>query len=166
MVASAKLASQLYAPLSTRRKLGNYVRVTRKFVEAFKASESSGEKEDEEITRIRRDLMVCPLVPALLDTILLFDLRPIRTNCFISGLMTMPSGTFFPTRACFREHAFVLPPQLFFFLSPFQVSCYGCRSLQPLSMKSAGSKKVGLNGTLGTILHKPRSVPHSHRSGA
>ncbi|KAH7888706.1 hypothetical protein F5I97DRAFT_737160 [Phlebopus sp. FC_14] len=69
LVRSAKVASRLYVPLGTHMSLGDYVRVTRTFVEAFKASEdvedkgitASGEHvqralEDHEIRRLRQDL--------------------------------------------------------------------------------------------------------------
>ncbi|KIJ68151.1 hypothetical protein HYDPIDRAFT_83038 [Hydnomerulius pinastri MD-312] len=69
LVRSAKLASRIYAPLGTRMSLGDYVRVTRTFVEAFKASDDSQNKgtavsdepleytkEDVEINALRHDL--------------------------------------------------------------------------------------------------------------
>lgn len=69
LIRSAKLASRMYAPLGTRMSLGDYIRLTRTFVEAFKASErplgdgttdSRDEytTEDFEIQRLRRDLKV------------------------------------------------------------------------------------------------------------
>lgn len=69
LIRSAKLASRMYAPLGTRMSLGDYIRLTRAFVEAFKASErplGDGEAngrdeyttEDFEIQRLRRDLKV------------------------------------------------------------------------------------------------------------
>ncbi|KZP34476.1 hypothetical protein FIBSPDRAFT_915724 [Athelia psychrophila] len=72
VVRAAKSASRIYAPLGTRMSLGDYVRVTRIFVEAFKASESARTKEEEgssgegtddeytevdaELVQLRRDL--------------------------------------------------------------------------------------------------------------
>ncbi|KAL4078410.1 hypothetical protein V8B97DRAFT_1937206 [Scleroderma yunnanense] len=67
LVRSAKLASRMYAPLGTRMSLGDYVRLTRTFVEAFKAPEhplkvgppderDECATEDFEIQRLRRDL--------------------------------------------------------------------------------------------------------------
>lgn len=70
LVRTAKVASQIYVPLGTRMSLGDYVRVTRTFVEAFKASERVSEgagtddenveptKEDTELIQLRRDLKV------------------------------------------------------------------------------------------------------------
>lgn len=72
IVRIAKLASQIYVPLGTRMSLGDYVRVTRIFVEAFKASDricnanesaQDGQKveykkEDVELVQLRRDLKV------------------------------------------------------------------------------------------------------------
>lgn len=46
VVRAAKLASRIYVPLGTRMSLGDYVRVTRTFVEAFKASESARTREE------------------------------------------------------------------------------------------------------------------------
>lgn len=37
----AKLAAKIYAPLGTQMSLGDYVRVVRTFLEAFKLAESS-----------------------------------------------------------------------------------------------------------------------------
>ncbi|KAH0827848.1 hypothetical protein J3R83DRAFT_3474 [Lanmaoa asiatica] len=62
LVRSAKLASRIYVPLGTSMTLGDFVRVTRTFVEAFKLSEAKGEesdqhkKEDDEINALRDDL--------------------------------------------------------------------------------------------------------------
>jgi hypothetical protein len=69
IVRTAELASQTYAPLGTRMSLGDYVRVTRTFVEAFKASDCTISNEDEKVeytklkedadlVRLRRDLKV------------------------------------------------------------------------------------------------------------
>lgn len=67
IVRTAKLASRIYAPLGTRMSLGDYVRVTRTFVEAFKASDRTISNEDEKVeytkedvdlVRLRRDLKV------------------------------------------------------------------------------------------------------------
>jgi glycerol-3-phosphate O-acyltransferase/dihydroxyacetone phosphate acyltransferase len=72
IVRTAKLASRIYVPLGTRMSLGDYVRVTRIFVEAFKSSDRmrdangsshNGEKieytmEDMELLRLRCDLKV------------------------------------------------------------------------------------------------------------
>ncbi|KAH7920538.1 hypothetical protein BV22DRAFT_1039733 [Leucogyrophana mollusca] len=73
LVRCAKLATRIYVPLGTRMSLGDYVRVTRTFVEAFKASEDAQNKlgngatpgddvspeatnEDVELAQLRRDL--------------------------------------------------------------------------------------------------------------
>lgn len=64
VVRTAKLASRIYAPLGTRMSLGDYVRVTRIFVEAFKASDhveedvtSGGEDDKAEYARADADLV-------------------------------------------------------------------------------------------------------------
>jgi len=62
LIRSAKLAARIYAPLGTSMTLGDFVRVTRTFVEAFKLLETQGEqsdqhkKEDDEIKGLRADL--------------------------------------------------------------------------------------------------------------
>ncbi|OAX40111.1 hypothetical protein K503DRAFT_864905 [Rhizopogon vinicolor AM-OR11-026] len=69
IVRSAKMATRIYAPLGTLMSLGDYVRVTRTFVEAFKASDDSQKsersaedqsvdftREDAEFSQLRRDL--------------------------------------------------------------------------------------------------------------
>ncbi|KIK91817.1 hypothetical protein PAXRUDRAFT_148660 [Paxillus rubicundulus Ve08.2h10] len=69
LIRSARLASRIYAPLGTRMSLGEYVRVTRTFVEAFKACQDAANKttvgpaeaiehtrEDLEINTLRQDL--------------------------------------------------------------------------------------------------------------
>lgn len=43
MVRAAKLAARIYAPLGTRMRLGDYVRVMRVFVEGFKVGEEREE---------------------------------------------------------------------------------------------------------------------------
>jgi glycerol-3-phosphate O-acyltransferase/dihydroxyacetone phosphate acyltransferase len=71
VVRSAKMATRIYAPLGTHMSLGDYVRVTRTFVEAFKTSDDtqtskrSAEdqsfdftKEDAEFIQLRHDLKV------------------------------------------------------------------------------------------------------------
>ena len=42
LIRAAKLAARMYAPLGTRMALGDYVRVVRAFVEAFKWADGSG----------------------------------------------------------------------------------------------------------------------------
>jgi len=70
IVRTAKLASRIYVPLGTKMSLGDYVRVTRIFVEAFKDfdrmednSSREGEKveyteEDVKLLQLRHDLQV------------------------------------------------------------------------------------------------------------
>ncbi|KAG1731516.1 uncharacterized protein EDB91DRAFT_1154364 [Suillus paluster] len=68
-VRSAKMATRIYAPLGTRMSLGDYVRITRTFVEAFKASDETQKsmrsaedhsidftREDAELNQLRHDL--------------------------------------------------------------------------------------------------------------
>lgn len=74
-VRSAKMATRMYAPLGTLMSLGEYVRITRTFVEAFKASDDTQKskrivedqsidftKEDIELNQLRRDLKVIQLL--------------------------------------------------------------------------------------------------------
>jgi hypothetical protein len=69
------MATRIYAPLGTRMSLGDYVRITRTFVEAFKASDDTEKskrtaedqsieftKEDIELNQLRRDLKVIQLL--------------------------------------------------------------------------------------------------------
>jgi len=66
LVRTAKLAARIYAPLGTRMALGDYVRVTKTFLEAFKASEGHLEntatsdedkkREDNEVVQLCQDL--------------------------------------------------------------------------------------------------------------
>ncbi|KAF9241574.1 hypothetical protein BU15DRAFT_87158 [Melanogaster broomeanus] len=69
LIRSAKLACSIYVPLGTRMSLGDYVYVTRTFVEAFKASKGATNeiaagpektvehiKDDLEINTLRHDL--------------------------------------------------------------------------------------------------------------
>lgn len=64
LIRSAKLAARVYAPLGTSMTLGDFVRVTRTFVEGFKLSEAKGDKsdqhqqEDDMINALRDDLKV------------------------------------------------------------------------------------------------------------
>ncbi|KAI0051817.1 hypothetical protein FA95DRAFT_1511359 [Auriscalpium vulgare] len=71
LIRAARIATPLYAPLGTRMSLGDYVRVTRTFLEAFKArrlpadpSSSNGETSDadqaetDEIIKLERELKV------------------------------------------------------------------------------------------------------------
>jgi glycerol-3-phosphate O-acyltransferase/dihydroxyacetone phosphate acyltransferase len=46
LVRTAKLAAHIYAPLGTRMALGDYVRVTKTFLEAFKTLEDHLEVKD------------------------------------------------------------------------------------------------------------------------
>ena len=79
LIRIAKLAARIYAPLGTTMTLGDYVRVVRTFLEAFKLAEaprsdpsmsSDGEapppdqvtREDAKIVQLGRDLKVCPQV--------------------------------------------------------------------------------------------------------
>lgn len=79
LIRAAKMATPIYAPLGTAMSLGDYVRVTRTFLEAFKAgrlpstptssvgsvsSEVGVEGEDEDIVKLREDLQV-----SLYDTV-------------------------------------------------------------------------------------------------
>ncbi|KAI0062894.1 acyltransferase-domain-containing protein [Artomyces pyxidatus] len=70
LIRTARTATPLYAPLGTTMSLGDYVRVTRTFLEAFKAeripSDASSETDSDpaettEIVRLKTDLRVCAL---------------------------------------------------------------------------------------------------------
>jgi glycerol-3-phosphate O-acyltransferase / dihydroxyacetone phosphate acyltransferase len=74
LIRTAKMATPIYAPLGTAMSLGDYVRVTRAFLEVFKAghllpdphtsstglsdSEVNAQLEDEEVVKLREDLQV------------------------------------------------------------------------------------------------------------
>jgi glycerol-3-phosphate O-acyltransferase / dihydroxyacetone phosphate acyltransferase len=45
LIRNAKLAAHIYAPLGTEMSLGDYVRVVRMFLEAFKAAEAEKDRE-------------------------------------------------------------------------------------------------------------------------
>jgi len=71
LIRAAKMATPIYAPLGTAMRLGDYVRVTRMFLEVFKAgrlpsgltssvvstgSEVGVDEKDEDIVRLKQDL--------------------------------------------------------------------------------------------------------------
>ncbi|KAF7321740.1 PlsC domain-containing protein [Mycena kentingensis (nom. inval.)] len=64
LVRTSKIAASMYAPLGTFMTLGDYVRVVRTFLEAFKTAESSPGLDDPDqetsarLTRLREDLRV------------------------------------------------------------------------------------------------------------
>jgi len=73
LIRAAKMATPIYAPLGTSMSLGDYVRVTRTFLEAFKAGRLlpdpapstdltgqnlSEQLKDEDIVKLREDLQV------------------------------------------------------------------------------------------------------------
>ena len=72
LIRAAKMATPIYAPLGTAMSLGDYVRVTRTFLELFKAArlpdpipsrdlagqEVNGRLKDEDIVRLKEDLQV------------------------------------------------------------------------------------------------------------
>lgn len=63
---TGKLAARIYAPLGTRMSLGDYVRLARTFLEAFKTTEDNHDSEPSDATtedaktraQLRRDLTV------------------------------------------------------------------------------------------------------------
>lgn len=74
LIRNAKMAARIYAPIGTEMSLGNYVRVVRTFLEAFKLAETSrsqvngdsgpplgpeGRAEDSRIMDLSSDLKVC-----------------------------------------------------------------------------------------------------------
>lgn len=92
LIRTAKLAARMYAPLGTRMSLGDYVRVVRTFLDAFKytvdssngngngsatASGSDTEKSEnvrevvEQLKKLRQDLKVrCQLICSVFETLL------------------------------------------------------------------------------------------------
>jgi glycerol-3-phosphate O-acyltransferase/dihydroxyacetone phosphate acyltransferase len=72
LIRAAKMATPIYAPLGTAMSLGDYVRVTRTFLELFKAAhlpdpapsrdlagqEVSGQLKHEDIVKLKEDLQV------------------------------------------------------------------------------------------------------------
>ena len=76
LIRAAKMATPIYAPLGTAMSLGDYVRVTRAFLEVFKAgrlpstltsSASSAigvEEKDDDIVKLKEDLEVSPYIIA------------------------------------------------------------------------------------------------------
>jgi hypothetical protein len=103
IVRTAKLASRIYVPLGTKMSLGDYVRVTRVFVKAFKDFDSmrdksshEGEKveyteEDVKLLQLRRDLQVMSLLRGLNGSSSLFD-RSIKINFPAGGSKTIVSA--------------------------------------------------------------------------
>jgi glycerol-3-phosphate O-acyltransferase/dihydroxyacetone phosphate acyltransferase len=60
-IRTAKLAARMYAPLGTFMSLGDHVRLSRTFLEAFKVAyeiESKGE-DAEAVLKLHTDLKVC-----------------------------------------------------------------------------------------------------------
>jgi len=71
LIRAAKMATPIYAPLGTAMSLGDYVRVTRTFLEVFKAgrlpsalngSASPEVGKDEDIIKLKEDLQVSPYI--------------------------------------------------------------------------------------------------------
>lgn len=75
LIRSAKMAARIYAPIGTEMSLGDYVRVVRTFLDAFKLAEASrthvngdggpplgaeGRAEDTRILQLISDLTVRP----------------------------------------------------------------------------------------------------------
>lgn len=60
-IRTAKLAARMYAPLGTFMSLGDYVRLSRTFLESFKvAHEIESKSEDAEVVlKLHNDLQVC-----------------------------------------------------------------------------------------------------------
>jgi len=76
LIRAAKMATPIYAPLGTAMSLGDYVRVTRTFLELFKAAhlpdpapsrdsagqEVSSQLNDKDIVNLKDDLQVSQLL--------------------------------------------------------------------------------------------------------
>jgi glycerol-3-phosphate O-acyltransferase/dihydroxyacetone phosphate acyltransferase len=66
LIRAAKMATSIYAPLGTTMSLGDYVRVTRTFLELFKAAHlpnlatctNLAGQEDKDIVQLKGDLQV------------------------------------------------------------------------------------------------------------
>lgn len=74
LIRAAKMATPIYAPMGTAMSLGDYVRVTRTFLDVFKAghllsdpstsstgsadSEANAPLEDEAVVKLKKDLQV------------------------------------------------------------------------------------------------------------
>lgn len=59
LVRTAKLTARMYAPLGTRMRLGDYIRVTRAFLEVFKSLDDSAQSEAaKEQKKLLQDLNV------------------------------------------------------------------------------------------------------------
>ena len=58
MARTAKLAARIYAPLGTQMSLGEYVRVTQRFLDAFKSKEVMADELDD----LQQELKVGPLL--------------------------------------------------------------------------------------------------------
>lgn len=76
---SAKLAARLYAPLGTRMSLGDFVRLVRAYIVAFKTTKEGAEdtnpehrEENEKINQLCDDLKVCRPCLKLFETTHLF----------------------------------------------------------------------------------------------
>lgn len=55
LVRTSKLAARIYAPLGTAMTLGDFVRLTRTFLEVFKSSGSKPQIEDVEVKKLDED---------------------------------------------------------------------------------------------------------------
>jgi hypothetical protein len=74
LIRAAKMATSIYAPLGTTMSLGDYVRVTRTFLDLFKTAhlpdqaqstdlagqEDSDQLKDKDIVKLKEDLQVSP----------------------------------------------------------------------------------------------------------
>ena len=78
LIRSAKMAARMYAPIGTEMTLGDYVRVVRTFLEAFKLAEAThsqvngeggpplgpeGRAEDSKILQLCNDIKVGSCIP-------------------------------------------------------------------------------------------------------
>lgn len=169
VVRSAKLATRIYVPLGTSMSLGDFVRVMRTFVEAFKLSEAKGEtsdqqeKEDEDINRLRDDLKVAYTSPRKRLLLLTRVCGDIKTSWCIGTSKTTASDDRYVGVRYYSGCSSVL-------LGPFISRAYpspdlycGCRSSSQPFTVSTISRRPGQFGTRGTKSHSTSSYTASFR---
>ena len=96
LIRNAKLAARMYAPLGTQMSLGDYVRIVRTFLEAFKLAEAprpekssdgegslsdTSESLDERIVRLGKGLQVCSRISRFREVLMVARLVLPRSAC-------------------------------------------------------------------------------------
>ena len=158
-VRTAKLTTRLYAPLGTQMSLGEYVRVTQRFLEAFKANTALEGKLDQ----LRKDLKVrtCLLcVPLFLNNVR----RNTRTNWSSTGSRTTVfADSFLDARFC-TECVFDCRGPFSCSRSRCPDSYSGCPSLSRRSSPSTNSLHQDPCGTRTTSESPSGLPPQSHNA--